>query len=320
MSPKTLPSLLGVDGGGTSTVAWLADDRGEVIGRGKAGPSNAKAIGVEAARAALDEAIRRAFTDAGCAVTPVAVACFGLAGFDRAEDKRLLEDWSLAADRARRLLLVNDGELVLAAGTPGGNGVAIIAGTGSIAVGKAADGRSARAGGWGHLFGDEGSAYSVALSGLRLAAQRHDGREPRCGGPTADSDALTERLCQAIGVRGPSEFVTAIYSERFDRTRIAGLAPVVAALADEDPEILRGILEPAGRELARAVLAVAATLEWREPELPLAMAGGFLLSTPQVSAAMLAHLRDRSGCTVLPSPVPDPVRGALVLAHRAFVP
>ena len=71
------------------------------------------------------------------------------------------------------LCSVNDGDLVVAAGTPEGWGVGLIAGTGSIAVGRAPDGRTARAGGWGHLIGDEGSAYGVVLDALRL------GRPPR---------------------------------------------------------------------------------------------------------------------------------------------
>src|SRR4051794_41033319 len=112
------PRLLGIDGGGTSTTAWLADAEGGVLGRGVAGPSNAKAIGEGAAHAALAEAIEVAFADAGLPPTPAEVACFGLAGYDRPEDKRLLEEWSNSARWAGRLVLVNDGDLVLAAGTP----------------------------------------------------------------------------------------------------------------------------------------------------------------------------------------------------------
>jgi N-acetylglucosamine kinase-like BadF-type ATPase len=100
-------------------------------------------------------------------VRPVAVACLGLAGFDRPEDKQLLSEWAETGHWAERLLLVNDGDLVVAAGTPEGWGVGVIAGTGSIAVARAPDGRKARAGGWGHLIGDEGSAYGTVLAALK---------------------------------------------------------------------------------------------------------------------------------------------------------
>ena len=91
--------LLGVDGGGTATEAWLAEPGLRVIGRGTSGPSNAKAVGLDAAARALDAAIGAAFRDAGLEPAPVAAACLGLAGFDRPDDRRILIGW---ADEARR--------------------------------------------------------------------------------------------------------------------------------------------------------------------------------------------------------------------------
>jgi N-acetylglucosamine kinase-like BadF-type ATPase len=322
-------TLLGIDGGGTSTVAWLADAVGTVLGRGQAGPSNAKAVGADAARLALDTAIGAAFRDAGREPAPVAVACLGLAGFDRPDDKQLLERWSSGAHWADRLVLVNDGDLVLAAGTPEGFGVAVIAGTGSIAVGRGRDGRTARAGGWGHLIGDEGSAYGVALAALRLVARRADGREAlrvlrTKSGPRKDraseGGALTEYLCRAMGVASPGEIVSALYSDRFDRARIAALAPVVLDAAEADPDVIPWILEPAGFELGQAVCAVARTLDWTDPELPLAMAGGFLLSAEPVVDALVGYVRRFGVKQVSTSRVTEPVRGALVLARGALQP
>ena len=91
----------------------------------------------------------RAFDDAHLAPAPVDVACLGLAGFDRPGDRRILAGWAEEARWAHRLVLANDGDLVIAAGTPEGWGIGVIAGTGSIAVGRARNGRTARAGGWG---------------------------------------------------------------------------------------------------------------------------------------------------------------------------
>ena len=170
--------------------------------------------------------------------------------------------------------MVNDGDLVVAAGTPEGWGVGVIAGTGSIAVGRAKDGRTARAGGWGHLIGDEGSAYGVVLDALRLVARRADGRDPRPSG----RDPLTERLCAALGVAEASQIVTTIYSPEFIAHRIASLAPEVLAACAEAPETGEQLLIPAGAALAETVAAVARSLGWTSGVLPLAVAGGFLLS------------------------------------------
>jgi len=164
--------LLGVDGGGTTTVTLLGRGDGTVLGRGLAGASNSKAIGEAAARAALEQSIAAAFSGAGLSRRKAAVACLGLAGFDRPEDKQTLREWAESGQWADEFVLVNDGDLVIAAGTPQGSGVGIIAGTGSIAVACAPDGRRSRSGGWGYLIGDEGSAYATVLAALRRVARR----------------------------------------------------------------------------------------------------------------------------------------------------
>ena len=257
------------------------------IGRGAAGPSNAKAVGNAAARQALEAAIGAAFHSAGLVARPAAVACLGLAGFDRPEDKQLLGEWAESGHWAERLLLVNDGDLVVAAGTPEGWGVGVIAGTGSIAVARAPDGRKARAGGWGHLIGDEGSAYGIVLSALRKVARRADRRETSAVQP----DPLTAHLCRALGISGPDQLVSALYAPGFDRSKIAALAPAVLAAADLDPSIVEELLRPAGAELAQMAIAAARAVGWNSGPLPLAMAGGFLLSSAVVSETLVDELR-----------------------------
>lgn len=305
--------LLGIDGGGTSTVAWLTDASGELLGHGRSGPSNVKAIGPESARAALDQAIAAAFADAAIPRQAVNSACFGIAGFDRPEDRDLLRAWSDESGWAHFLTLVNDGDLLLAAGTAEGWGLGVIAGTGSIAVGRAADGTRARAGGWGHLIGDEGSGYAVALAALRLIAQRADGREP-C---PPHGDALAEEMLRALDIASPAQLVATIYSPVYDRTRIASLASAVVSAATRDPEIDRTLLEPAGRALGQAALAVANLLGWHTGVVPLALGGGFLLSAPTVRRSLVAHL-EQAGLAPNVTEVSEPVRGAVTLARRAF--
>lgn len=305
--------LLGVDGGGTSTEAWLAEPGGKVLGRGRAGPSNAKAVGLQSSRQALDLAIQAAFHAAGLTPRPANIACLGLAGFDRPDDRRLLAGWAREAGWAHRTVLANDGDLVVAAGTPEGQGIGIIAGTGSIAVGRSPQGCTARAGGWGHLIGDEGSAYRVVLDALRLVAHRADGREP----VRSDHDPLTNRLCAALGVNEPTQIVTTIYCAEFSRAQLASLAPVVLAAGDEDAEVIARLLIPAGAALAEMVVAVARSLAWQSGNLPVAAAGGFLLSARVVLEEMVSGIT-RQGYQVTLKRVADPVLGAVVLAERAI--
>ena len=305
--------ILGIDGGGTSTEAWLAERGGEVVGRGRAGPSNVKAVGEVAARKSLDQAIAEAFLDARRKVATVSAACFGLAGLDHPDDRARLNAWANEAQWAKTVVLVNDGDLVIAAGTPEGWGVGVIAGTGSIAVGRSKTGISSRAGGWGHLFGDEGSAYYVTLAAFRQVARRTDGRDPqRIGG-----DPLAEALCRALSVPDPHRIVSALYAPEFDRTRIASLAPAVLEAAAMDAEVAETLLKPAGEALAEQAAAAATAFGVSSGALPLAMAGGFILSSPAVISAMLDSL-GRRGFEVTAKAVHDPVEGAIVLAERAI--
>lgn len=307
--------VLGVDGGGTSTVTWLARVAdGAIVGQGEAGPSNAKAVGVEAARRALEDSRSRAFEAAGIAPRRVAVACLGLAGFDRPDDRAMLGEW--VDDWCDRLVLVNDAELVIAAGTPGGWGVAVIAGTGSICVGRAPDGRIARAGGWGHLIGDEGSAYRIALEGLRLVAQRTDGREMPAGEP----DPLSVAACEAFGVDQPEAIISRIYDGTWDRTRLAALAPIVSKAATNGDEAALDLIQHEGEALAQMVGSVCEKLGWLETldePLPLALAGGFLVRTPTLQEALIETIEE-IGFTVSRSAVEEPVAGAVTLARRAL--
>jgi N-acetylglucosamine kinase-like BadF-type ATPase len=303
--------ILGVDGGGTSTVAWLAHADGAVIGRGKAGASNARAVGDALARLALEEAIAAAFADANRERAPVSAACLGLAGFDRPDERARLSAWAQESRWADRVVAANDGDLVVAAGTPLGSGIGVIAGTGSIAVGRAPGGRKARSGGWGHLIGDEGSAYWVVIEALRLVARRADGRQSSIDVP----DPLSERLCRALGVDSTALIPSRLYAPEMTRARIAGMATEVLAVRDR--EVFGEILLPAGQALGAMAKAVAKSLGLRRELLPLALAGSFLLGTKAVRDALLESV-EMDGYTVVVSLVPDPVAGALVLAQRAL--
>lgn len=309
--------VLGVDGGGTGTTARLADRSGNTFGEGTAGASNVKSAGDQGALLALDRAISQAFSAAKLERARVDIACLGLAGFDRPEDRRLLIEWNDQQQWARRLVLVNDGELVIAAGSAEGWGVGVIAGTGSIAVAKSRDGRSARAGGWGRLFGDEGSAYAAAIAGLRLAARRSDGRSPI---PPA-GDVLTQGLLEALNIDTPAQLVTAVYAQGVDHASIAALARVVVAAARSGDERARvEILEKSGADLAETVLAAARSAGIDLGlSTPLAIAGSFVLRVDEVRNALVSAL-ERAGAIFVPALVPQPVAGAVALAVREASP
>jgi len=178
MTNQNKAFLIGVDGGGSKTVALLSDSDGRLLGLGTGGPSNYHVTGMQAAGAALTQSVRAAFANAGLEPCSPRAICLGLSGVDRPADQAEIQAWLDAEMPGTQAVIVNDAELVLAAGTPAGWGVALICGTGSIAYGRTQEGRTARAGGWGYLLGDEGSGYAIGLAALRAVVRASDGRAP----------------------------------------------------------------------------------------------------------------------------------------------
>lgn len=300
--------ILGVDGGGSQTRAVLADRNGTVLGRGTAPSSNYQSVGFAMATAAVQHAVVGALTQAGLdPAADIAAACFGLAGVDRPADHALWEQWLLATGVARRFVLANDAELVLAGGTPDGWGVALICGTGSICYGRASTGTVARAGGWGYLLGDEGSGYDIALHALRLATQTADNR--------ADARMLLAAILDYWKLSEPAQLIEQVYLSGMSRTEIAQVARPVMVLADAGDTHARSILEQAATDLGCSLTAVVRQLDLQQS--PLALGGGVL----GASAWLQQQVRKRAS-VVLGSQryVDDPTQGALVLAQRLLIP
>lgn len=299
--------VLGIDGGGTRTVVLLATRRGsewKVLGRGEAGPSNRQAVGTPAALAALDEATDRAFAASGRPRSAVCAACLGLAGAGRPVDQEVVREWAARANLAAEVQVIEDAALLLAAGTPAGWGVAVVAGTGSMAYARDAAGRTARSGGWGPLLGDEGSGYAIALAGLRAAARSADGR--------ATATPLTDHLLAACGLKRAEELIGVVYRGG-DRASLASLAPVVLDAAEAGDPVADHIVRDAASELAAATAAAARQLQLGAV-FPVALAGGLLVASPAYRERFLSAITDRglSGSPV--TLVTEPAEGALRLA------
>jgi N-acetylmuramic acid 6-phosphate etherase len=304
--------VLGIDGGGSHTVALLAtatSDKWTILGRGTAGPSNLQAVGKERALAALDEAVSAAFRGAGMTRCPVAGACLGLAGADRLDDQKVIRAWAERVQLAAKVDVTNDAAILLAAGTPQGWGLALIAGTGSIAFGRRTDGHQARAGGWGYLLGDEGSAYALVMAGLQAVVRAADGR--------GSATSLTARFLVQLGLNQPQELVAAVYRSGRSRADLAALAPLVLEEAEKD-EVAGALVDQQAQELARAGQAVMRQLRWEGP-VPLALAGGLLLGSEIYRQRVLRALTAfdvPSGPTTL---VEEPAQGAIKLALTAML-
>ncbi len=301
--------ILAVDGGGTKTVASLArvdpDGSFSILGRGHSGSSNLKAVGTDKALENLASALEQAWSKAQLPKESAAIAVLGLSGAGRPEAQSLLHDWNNENHIAQKLHIVHDALPVLSAGTSDGWGVALIAGTGSVAFAADASRNLAVVGGWGYWIGDEGSAFWLGQAALRAVSQASDGRSP----PTRLTEAILERLA----IKDPREIVTSLERNGDVRSAIAGLADLVGAVADMQDSVALEIVSQAAGHLAALVATAADKLKLGK-DFPLALAGGVLCRNQLIREAMLQELTDQGITPQSVELVPDPVVGCLKIA------
>jgi glucosamine kinase len=190
--------VIGLDGGGTYTRIALADLEGRELVRRTGPPGLIDPRHPGRSGAALVRLVRET-ADAAATTLPVAGLCAGLAGAGSDEARRVVRRELAASGVAARLAVIQDGEIALEGALAGEAGILLVAGTGSVALGRAEDGRIERCGGWGMLVGDEGSGYTIARAALRAALQAADGR----GEPTR----LLPELLDHLGLSEPRELV-----------------------------------------------------------------------------------------------------------------
>ncbi len=307
---KSNDLVLGVEGGGTKTIAWLAPRdapyEANLLGRGKAGPSNVRSIGFEAAQRNIDLAIRIAFTEAQIDRGPVSSICIGLAGADRDAERVPLQQWAEHERLAEHVIVTNDAMPLIYAGCADGCGIAIISGTGSVVFGRNRAGQVARCGGWGPLFGDEGSGYAIALAGLRAVARAADGRGPET--------TLRSLFLEAFNVAHANDLIPAIYSPSIDRAQIATYADLVFAADASGDRVAERILHDAVDRLAEMVASVVDQLGFLGAPIPLALTGGVLLNQEIYRARLLNVLAKQNIHTGLVKLVQNAVSGAVLMA------
>ena len=170
--------FLGVDGGQSSTTALIGDETGRVLGAGAGGPCNhvGAAEGRQKLIRAVGDCVARACEGAGLdpATVVFEAACFGMSGGP--EDKQAILAEIL---KTGKLVATTDAVIALAGATAGRPGIITIAETGSIAFGRNAQGRTARAGGWGFVFGDEGGGFDITRQALRAALRMEEAERRR---------------------------------------------------------------------------------------------------------------------------------------------
>jgi glucosamine kinase len=298
--------FLGLDGGGTKTECVLADHEGRVLYRATGGPSNPMRTGYARAWFSLSDSVDAVLRHEKIHAGHIRAICAGLGGAGRPGVVRRVTTFFENSFPNARVRVTTDLEIALEAAFGSGEGLILLAGTGSAAFARDADGRTARAGGHGPWISDEGSAFDIGRRALRAVtlAKEHRGpatelskrifAEHQC----RDWDSLTEQI-----VKSPD----AVFPKTF---------PLVAQLADKGDAVAGEILTRAAASLAELAISVVNELGWRDREVPLAKVGGVYGRSKHFEAALDSALKNSiPRVRVVPVEV-SPAEAAMRMAIR----
>lgn len=290
--------VVGIDGGGTKTEAVVGciGSTGAItpLGRGSAGPANLQSRTADdawqqciaAIQSAIDDCVQDKRNDvlAHSAEIPFSLGLFAMAGAGSKPHADAFLARIVASGKIVRPIVTHDARPLVGGGTEHDCGIALIAGTGSFSYCRTTDGTEDRCGGWGYLYGDEGSGYALAISGLRAAVMAYDGRNR----PTS----LVARFQQWLGQDDLPKWLTEL--RRWDRDQIAGAAKIVCQCAsDGDPTAMR-LIDQSAADLSQHL-----TTLWHRQfygkQSDIVLAGGLLVGSDLLRGKVIQTFCE-SGC------------------------
>jgi N-acetylglucosamine kinase-like BadF-type ATPase len=291
----------GIDGGQSNTIAVIADQTGKIFGRGVAGPSDEIGQGPDSTR--LRDALREALADAVAQAglpkeTRFAAAAAGVSGYEGRVHGRAPE---LPVEM---LALVHDTENAHAGALAGEAGVVVIAGTGSVSFARSENGSTALAGGWGFLFGDEGSAFWIARTALADAMRDADAGQPN------DLGSRAMAYFEQPSLRHISR---SFYLERISRTQLASFAQTVLEFAESGNEAAVGYVREGATALA--TLALRSMHRAAMHDAKVAFVGG-MMQNSTYREQIAQQMKRLVPAAKIVEPRYDAAVGALILAYK----
>jgi glucosamine kinase len=298
--------VVGIDGGGSKTRGLLADEHGKTLGEAVGDGSAVKPGEAERSAGVIAGIVRDLMESADSPRRP-RVLSVGVAGVGRESEREALHDALVSQDIADEILVQSDFLIALEDAFGDGPGVLLIAGTGSSAFGRSPGGSQARCGGWGPVFGDEGSGGWIGRRALSVVSAASDGREPET--------ALTGAVLTATESTESADLIR--WASGATAGKLATLAPVVIAVADQGDLRANAIVSMGVEELALHVRALARQLFTDErASVPVAFTGGLLTKGSSYRKRLEHRLKTAVPGAQIHSAEVDPARGAIRAALR----
>ena len=271
--------VLGFDGGGTKTDCVLMDESGAVAARSRSGASNPTSFGAEVSLAALSGAASDALRTAGRSEKDVAYLVAGISGAGEPSMRSALQLGLQPGFPNATILITSD--LVLSLGATGEiPSVVVIAGTGSAVLGRTAPFELARAGGFGPVIGDPGSAYDIGRKAVAMCFQKH---------LNSEAFPLGAKILETFKWK---------FNEFFDQARaqpgavFPKIFPVVGGAAEGGDVAARTLLAGAAQDLQEQAREVIEKLKLRDANFFLAKTGGVFDGSAFLNAQFDSLIRE----------------------------
>lgn len=299
--------VVGIDGGGTKTAIQARLLNGKIKASATIGPLNYN--GKKKSELELTVKQFRLFLDS---ITGESKDCRGIciatAGISNSEAVSWLQTMFSACDINGNIMIVGDEKAAHYGAFQGGAGIVLVSGTGSVCYGENSKKESHRSGGYGYLIDDEGSGYAIGRDILSAAVRCYDKREK--------DDLLLSLVLDQIHGRGIGDLIRYTYPQKFDKAKIAALAPLLLTAYEVNDPLAHKIVEKAARELVNLVFSVASSLSMNQGSI--AYLGGILRGYRMVSDLVTKKLSYiLPGFTVC-EPLEDSVSGATRLALQQY--
>lgn len=302
--------FLGVDGGGTKTGFCLMNQQGQILSTVTTGSCSYFSTGFDGMERALRQGVAETCREAAITTSAVEYAFFGLPTYgESSNDLPLLDEIPARILGHGRYRCDNDMVCGWAGSLGATDGINVIAGTGSMAYGEHGE-HKARCGGWSELFGDEGSAYWIAVRGLSCFSRMSDGRQPK--------SALHAMIMSHLQLGNELDLIDVVVNQwQGDRAKIASLSKLVVAAAEEGDRHALKIIERAAGELAEQVDVTRQQLDFApEEEVVVSYSGGVFSAGEMLVNAFKSELSGLSDRYALRSPLYSPAVGAAMYAAR----
>ena len=309
MIKKNLQYVIGVDGGGTKTIAALANLNGKILKIGKSGPSNPRNIGIKRATENIAKAIREILKKI-TKESEILSTFIGLAAVEeefkfkiKEIEKELLKDKKISPIFKGKVKIGSDQIVAFRSGSNKKDGVLLIAGTGCVAHGWRGT-QQVKISGWGWLA-DEGSAFWVGQKVYQAVLKDLDGR----GAQTL----LRKLIFQKYKIKeDPNLLNKLIYRQKLVES-LSSLSLVCDLAAKKGDKIAREILKEAAKELLISAKTVIKKLKFKKRKFPLVLIGG-MFKSKIVLDTLKKEIRKFAPKVNFIEPKVEPVIGAVKLA------